>query len=356
MNNTRVIDADGHVFEPESVWETHLDPKYQDRRPRLVRDNRGTTRYMLEGRLIPQGEGMGAWAPEGIFEATTHRDGGFDPKLRLVDMDTEGIDVAVLYGSFGLALWQAQDPAFATALCRAYNDWLTEYCSADPTRLKGIPALPFQDLPRALDEGKRVVRDLDMVGINLLSNMQGRGAHHPSLDPVYALACDLGVPITFHAGGGQFVEPRLDNYAISHTMAFPFDIMYGLACLLCGGVMERFPDLRVAFLEAGCGFFPYFLERLDEHFEKRRGEMPIPRKPSEYVEQGRVLVSCEPDEGSIAFVAESVGADKILYASDYPHWDCEFPDSVHKIRDRPDLDDASKDQILGDNAAAFFGI
>ena len=73
MSEQRVIDTDGHVFEPESLWEEYLEPKYRERRPRIVLDNRGTTRYMLEGRLIPPGEGRGAWAPEGIREATTHR-------------------------------------------------------------------------------------------------------------------------------------------------------------------------------------------------------------------------------------------------------------------------------------------
>jgi predicted TIM-barrel fold metal-dependent hydrolase len=356
MSEQRIIDVDGHVFEPESVWEEHLEAKYLDQRPRIVIDNRGTTRYMLEGRLIPPGEGRGAWAPEGIREATTHRDGGFDPKLRLVDMDTEGIDVAVLYGSFGLALWQAQNPPFAAALCRAYNDWLTSYCSSDPKRLKGIPALPLLSMDEALVEARRAIGELGMVALPLLSNTAGRGADDPYLDPVYELAQELDVAVTFHAGGGGFVEQRFDNYALSHTCAFPFDIMYGITCVLCGGVLERFPRLRVSFLEAGCGFFPYYLARLDEHFEKRAGEMPIPRRPSEYVEQGRVLVSCEPDEHAIAYVCETLGSDKILYASDYPHWDADFPNTVTAISEREDLSDEAKRNILGANAARFLKI
>jgi predicted TIM-barrel fold metal-dependent hydrolase len=353
MPDFPVIDADGHVFEPESVWEQYLDPKWVDRRPRLVEDNRGTSRYMLEGRLIPPGEGMGEWAPEGIFEATTKRDGGFDPKLRLEDMDTEGIDVAVLYGSFGLALWQAQDPDFAVALCRAYNDWLADYCRTDPARLKGIPALPLANMTAAVDEAKRCIDELDMVAISLLSNTRGRGAHSNYLDPLYALAQEKDVPVTFHAGGGRFVEDRFDNYALSHTIAFPFDIMYGLTCVLGGGVLDRFPELRVSFLEAGCGFFPYFLDRIDEHHEKRDGEMPSKRRPSEYVAEGRVLVSCEPEEEAIEYVVRRLGADKVIYASDYPHWDADFPNSVRSIDEREDLSAEAKRAILGGNAAKF---
>ncbi len=355
MSHAPIIDADGHVFEPEQVWEEYLDKNFVDRRPRIVRDNRGTTRYMLEGHLIPPGEGRGAWAPEGICEATTHRDGAFDPKLRLEDMDTEGIDIAVLYGSFGLALWQAQDPDFAIALCRAFNDWLTDYCRTDPARLKGTPALPLADMSAAVEEARRAVSELGMVALTLMCNTQGRGANDPYLDPIYAVAQELDVPVTFHAGGGGFVEERFSNYALSHTCAFPFDIMYAITCVLGGGVLERFPQLRVSFLEAGCGFFPYHLDRLDEHFEKRAGEMPTSRPPSDYVTEGRVLVSCEPGEHAIAYVSERVGSDKILFASDYPHWDADFPNSVRAISEREDLSDDVKQNILSRNASAFFG-
>ena len=73
MDSLRVIDADGHVFEPDSLWERYLEARFRDRRPRLVRDERGTTRYLLDGLTIPPGTGRGAWAPEGIMEASLHR-------------------------------------------------------------------------------------------------------------------------------------------------------------------------------------------------------------------------------------------------------------------------------------------
>ena len=141
-----VIDADGHVFEPDWIWERYIEPRYVDRRPRLVRDERGTTRYQLEGLTVPQGTGRGAWAPEGIQEASLHREGGSEPKARLVDMDTEGIDTAILFGTFGLALWLPEDREFSHALCRAYNDWLADYCETDRSRLKAVAALPLRSI------------------------------------------------------------------------------------------------------------------------------------------------------------------------------------------------------------------
>lgn len=351
----RVIDADGHVFEPDWIWERYLDPRWLDRRPRLVRDDRGTTRYQLDGLHVPQGTGRGAWAPEGIQEASLHREGGVDPKARLVDMDTEGIDTAVLFGTFGLALWLPEDPDFSLALCRAYNDWLADYCRTDASRLKATASLPLRSIDASVEEARRAVVELGCVALTLPVNILGRNPDDPAVFPLYELAQELDVPVTFHAGGGRFAEDRFtDAYAIAHTVCFPMDILFGLTTLLCGGVLERFPRLRIGLLEAGCGFLPYYLERLDEHFEKRRGEMPIARSPGETFAEGRCLLSCEPEEKSLAWVISCVGADKILYASDYPHWDCEFPDSVRAISERAELDDGAKRAILCENARRLF--
>ena len=109
VEDHQVIDLDGHVFEPDSLWDEHLHPAYKRRRPQLRIDDRGTTRYEIDGRLIPPGTGRGAWAPEGIMEATTHRDGGIDPKARLADMDAEGIESAVLYGAASLGFYALDD-------------------------------------------------------------------------------------------------------------------------------------------------------------------------------------------------------------------------------------------------------
>src|SRR5262249_58123085 len=113
----------GTVSEPDSPGADSLAPESQTRRPRLRIDDRGTTRYEIDGRLIPPGTGRGAWAPEGIMEATTHRDGGIEPKARLADMDAEGIDQAVLYGAASLGFYALDDAAYSLALCRAYPDW-----------------------------------------------------------------------------------------------------------------------------------------------------------------------------------------------------------------------------------------
>ncbi len=351
-----VIDVDGHVWEPDEAWVTHLDARFQDRRPRIVTDDRNTTRYLVEDRLVPAGRGRAAWAPEGFREASLHRPGGVDPQARLADMDEDGIDVAVLYGTLALGLWSIRDLDLQTACCRAFNDWLASYCAADPTRLRAAAALPLASIPAAVAEAERAVRDLGAVVLTIHGAVAGRNLDDEELSPLYAAAQDLDVALGVHAGGtGLAIDRFVDQYALAHACAFPMDIMLGATTLLGGGVLEAFPRLRVALLEAGCGWFPSFLERLDEHYEKRGAEMPVRRRPSEFVAEGRVVVSCEPEEHGIAYAAERLGPGVVVYASDYPHWDAEFPGSVAAIADRDDLEPSTRRAILGGNARRLLG-
>ena len=351
----RVIDADGHVFEPDELWEEHLDPAFMDRRPRIVRDERGTTRYEIGGFMVPPGTGRGAWVPEGIREASLHREGGVDPELRLADMDEEGIDVAILYATAALGLYAITDIDLSIACCRAFNDWLAAYCATDPSRLKGTPVLPLRSIPDSVDEARRAIEELGFASITVMCAVFDRNPDAPENDALYELAQQLDVPVGFHAGGARFCYDRfVDSYATLHALEFAFDVMFAASTVVCGGVLERFPDLRCLFLEAGAAWGPYLFERLDEHWEKRPQEMPlITKAPSEYLADGRVVVSCEGEQ-HLPHTLAGLGPQAVVYASDYPHWDAEFPETVRNITARDDLDDEQKAAVLGDNAARIY--
>jgi hypothetical protein len=141
-------------------------------------------------------------------------------------------------------------------------------------------------------------------------------------------------------------------------VSFPFDQMTAMTALVSGGVFDRHPKLRVAFLEAGVGWVPYFVDRLHEHFEKRGDWIPNGwrRDPRHYVEAGNVWVSCEPEEPILPAVAEILGPDFIMYASDYPHWDGDWPESTKPLRTRADLGEALRAKIAGANARRFYGL
>ena len=351
-----VIDVDGHTFEPDDLWERYLPRSLHDRRPRLVRDDRGTTRYQLEGRMIPPGTGRGAWVPEGMRESSVHREGAVDPLLRLDDMDTEGIDIAVLYGVVSLGFYAMDDRELCNAVCRAYNDWLADYCAADPARLKGTPSLPLKWIDDACAEAERTVRDLGFVSITVPCAVGERNADDPENSALYELAQELDVPVGFHAGGGRFAHKNfVDAYAQLHALEFPFNIMFAMTTVLCGGVLERFPRLRVALLEAGVGWAPYFLERLDEHYEHRSHEFPnITKAPSAYFAEGRMFVSTE-GEDHLPFAIDALGDSSIVWASDYPHWDSSFPRSVTKVTERRDLTAEQLRTLFETNPKRLYG-
>ena len=134
--------------------------------------------------------------------------------------------------------------------------------------------------------------------------------------------------------------------------------MTAMTALISGGVFDRHPRLRVAFLEAGVTWVPYFLDRLHEHWKKRGDWIANGwrRDPRDYVAAGNVWVSCEAGETLLPAVVDALGADFILYASDYPHWDSEFPDSAKTLRERTDLAADAKAQMLGANAKKLFGL
>ena len=192
--------------------------------------------------------------------------------------------------------------------------------------------------------------------------LRERNLDHPDLDPFYAAAADLDMPLGVHGAPGIHLPKigvdRFTNYIQVHCISFPFDQMTAMTALVSGGVFDRHPRLRVAFLEAGVTWVPYFIDRLHEHWEKRGDWIPNGWRhdPRHYVEAGNVWVSCEPEEPILPAVAEILGDDFIMYASDYPHWDGAWPESTKPLRSRADLSEATRAKVAGGNARRFYGI
>src|SRR5205807_3993142 len=138
---------------------------------------------------------------------------------------------------------------------------------------------------------------------------------------------------------------RMEKYSYVHMTAFPFELMIALMHLIGEGVFDRYPRLKVAFMEGGAGWIPFWAERLDEHQEKLRPQWPdLQRKPSEIIQSDQVSFTCEPEEHTLPYVLDTVGASQVMYASDYAHWDCEFPESVRMLRSIPGLGEPQQRQ------------
>ena len=364
-----VIDADGHILEPLELWDNYIDPAFRSRAPQVFIDENGRERLRVEGKVVGSPFGIGRLGAIGLRDGLVReamkycegRKGGFDPHARIVDLDVDGIDAAFLYPSIGLFSGAVADPALAAAMCRAYNRWLADYCAPYPDRLFGVAMLPMQSIDYAIEEMRFARKELGMRGGFLRPNpYNNRMAGHRDYDPFWAAAQDLDFAIGFHEGGASGMptvgvdrfESRGAKHIVSHTM----EMMLVSLSVIWDGVCERFPQIRIGFMESGGGWIAPWLDRMDRHFDDQGfNDSGLTIRPSELF-QRNCWISFEPVEQSLNVLADYIGPNKILWATDYPHPDGFFPGAPQMIADRPGLSAATKHGILAGGAMAFYGL
>jgi uncharacterized protein len=338
------VDADGHILEPPDLWETYLEAKYRDRALRIVIGDDGLEALEIDGqmsRLSRRGSPsiLGAMGDPDLRAIQLDPDrtylkeapfGSMDPVERLALLDAEGIDAAILYTTVGL-LWEAEleDPELSQAYTRAYNRWICEFCSGSDRLVPtahlslGDPAAAARELARAVGEGAKGAYVCPFTH-------DGRPLGHPDNAPVFAAAQDLGVPFAIHPtfepqwtkgtrmGGWEHVRQLrlLASVTASDGVRHQFTTLFDY------GVFDTFPDLKVIVLESGGGWIGYWLDRIDAVYGHTYigTRVPLAHKPSDYFRE-RVWISCDPDERTIPHLAERFGADRFVWASDFPHAD-----------------------------------
>ena len=367
-----VVDADGHVLEPEDLWERELPSHLRERgiRVRWNADTGWEERFVEDRMLSDRGiAGLGnagqSYADFG--RGTRYADlnpAGFDPKERVRVLDEEGIDLSVLYPGLGLALGGIQDPELAAASCRVYNEWIADFVSHAPDRLQGVGALPIQDVDAAIEEVGRI-RDLGLRAAFVRPNPSGgRALHDRHFDPVYATLAEADMPLAFHPAG-HFDLPgasqRLGDlmaFGTHHALILFFDSYLTLSNLVYGGVLERHPDLTVAVLECGGGWIGHWMDRLDEFLESYEWalEAPLSLKPSEYFRR-QCVVSFDPGEHTAPLLHRFAGEDTFVWASDFPHSDAKYPGVVDELREYTEgMDETARAKLFGLNALRLYGI
>lgn len=355
-----VIDADAHVVT-RGAESLELIRSVLERWPEQVSVRTdGVPGLVIEGRGYPQLDGPGAGCPPGsglvegdISPAT--------PDGMLADAARDGIDEMVLFPGFGHFALSITDEKLAVDVARSYNQWLADFCARGHGRLHGAAVLPI-DFPAAAAELAGESRALGLVAGVIPPAPRTGNLDSRAFDEVYAAAVDADLPLTVHGGPGVHLEKpgydRFTNYIQVHCVSFPFEQMVAMTALVTGGVFERHPRLRCALLEAGAGWLPYFVERLHEHWERRGDWIPggWRRPPAEYVRAGNLYVTCESDERMLPAVIDALGADCLMFASDYPHWDSAWPESTRALRERADIDADAREAILSGNARRFYGL
>jgi uncharacterized protein len=361
----RIIDADSHVLEWEIPWRDLLPEPYKARAPLFLQDaGAGRRGLLIDGRIVPTPAGRACGMTRAVQLPATYvrTTGRSDPAQRLKDLDAEGIECAVQFGSIPfLSVHFLYDKDLAGAIATVYNDWLGDFCSKDPARLKGIALIPLQDPAQAAAELRRAVLKHKFVGVAVGTHSSlGKNIDHRDYDPVFAEAERLGVAVCVHAGAGDGVPAgtdRFDNAFYTHAIAHPFEQMIGSMCLVVGGVLDRFPRLRVGFMEAGVGWVAYWAHRLDEHYELLGSAVPwLTKPPSEYLRSERVFYAFEPEDPLVAHACATMGADRFLFSTDYGHPEAKFPNTVKMMNERSDIPKEVFPKIMGENAARFYGI
>ena len=372
-----IYDADAHVMMSPRMWQD-LPETIWPRRPRPVQieDPEGLggwqSSWFVEGRLTPHLWGSGS-QPANTPATTNPTFPGTDaslpieigsrdlsrPELRLKDLDRMGIDTTVLYPST-LYATMTDDPELEAHLFRAYNRYMGASCRANPKRLKWAGLLPL----RHAGEGRQAVVEMKELGASaavVFGTAGDRLISDPFFSPIFDELTRTGLPLSIHFGMSY---PPLREH--SRTMfsgqfiGMTLPVFLGFYAAIGGGLLDRYPSLKIAFLEFGSEWILYAVPRMElfRKMARRRGApwpSDMPQKEIlDYVRSGRLFITCEGEDALLPQEIELVGEDHLLFASDMPH--PELRDNAAKeILERRDLSPGQKRKILCDNATRFYG-
>ncbi len=387
-----IMDSDLHMMEPDDLWARYLDEPYRTANPpkffggqqEKLTDNsedKGNTDAIagmeVQGLAIPaHATQLGATISSRELQRRSRarhphfrvaRARGYDPSSTLTAMNIEGIDVAVMYGTRGRQILCHDNlaPDYAAALARAYNNWAADYCKTDPQRLKFAAQIAMHDVPRAVEEARRSVAELGAVAVIGTPNpVNGQHLHDEACEPLWGELERLNVPIGFHPTGNTSLKDDMGTryvghvnfHPIAHAIRNPVELMGAIASMTTGGVLERHPKLRCAFLEGTAGWLYWWLWQLDDQWEKFGPgcERQISMLPSEYFKR-QCYIALDVDEEPAVDVVNKLGAEYFVVSSDYPHPDGAFPEATQQFLGLP-LSDEQRRKILWDNCARLYDI
>ena len=360
---TTIYSCDDHLdlyAVPRDLWESRLPRALVERGPRVVTDD-GPPQWMCDGRIMGRsGQGKSAVAKSlsAIGRAGIEDDGfrAGTPKLRLQDMDRDGLAASVIYGPLSLG-FPIADAELQRACYAAWNDWaVDEFNATDPNRLCVLAFLPNHspeaaaaELARCAQRGHRgaiiAAFDTDLAD--------------PAWDRLWSTAEETGVPLSFHIKGGTSskLSYQLGKWqSAAYATVLPLQLDEPLAIMIFSGALERHPGFTLVLAESGVGWLPYFLARMDLEWEALRDKLDYaPAIPPSELFRRQVVATFEEESLAAQFIP-LLGADACMWASDYPHTDSTFPNSRAAIEHSfGTLPEADRRKITATNCARLYG-
>ena len=366
-----LISADSHMCEPPDLWTSRMDSRYRERAPRIRRNPNGLTGSFFTCEDLPPFRVSGAWAAGKTFDKAFMEagmddalPGGFEPSARIKDMDEDGIVAEVLYTTCGFVLFWIEDGEFQNACFRAYNDWLADFVSHDPKRFYGLGLISLIDLDQAEKELTRC-REIGLSGGMIWAKPpDDKPYSSPEYDRFWAAAQDLNMPLSLHTLTGKGKESQQDEKAgvaelYTRMVLRPGEIQHSFLTLVFGGVLERFPNLKVVSAEGDIAWIPHVLERADRYgrrFAKAYDAGKLSLTPTEYFQ--RQFYGCFIDDPLGLDIYHYSGlADTLMWSTDYPHQASTFPNSRKFVDEKfAKVPENDRVKIVHDNAARLYGI
>jgi predicted TIM-barrel fold metal-dependent hydrolase len=377
MADYPIISADSHIVEPPDMYESRIQPRFRDRAPRMER------------RKTPGGRDYDAWVIDGMQVGTLGavmqagqrfedpsaidflgvwedvRRGAYDAEAMLRENEEDGVWGSVLQPSQGLFWYRMPDSALLSEICRVYNDWIADFCKANPGRLKGIAMLNIDDVEEGCQELERCAA-MGLVGAFIpVSPLPERPYRHPIYDRFWWTAQECGIPLLLHIATNRSGVPgceftmnvgELTGAGRSTTDHW---VRYSLSAMVFAGVFDRYPRLKVGSVEHETAWIPHWLKQMDFTYLER----PVFTKgwksregmlPSEYWRRNMFVEFMEDDLG--VQMRDHIGVENMLWGSDYPHAESTWPrsqDFISRIFKGAPPEDVRK--ITCDNAAKMFG-
>ena len=377
MAEYKLISADSHIVEPPDMYAGRIAPKFRERAPKMER------------RTTPTGREYDAWVINGMqvgtlgavmqagqrFEDPSQidflgvwedvRKGGYDPHAMIKENEKDGVWGSCLQPSQGLFWYRVPDSELLSAICGAYNDWITDFCKPYPERLKGIGMLNVDDVDEACQELERC-KQLGLVGVFIpVSPLPDRPYRHPVYERLWWTAQDADMPLLMHIATNRSGVPgceftmNIGELTGAGRSTTDHWVRYSLSAMLFAGVFDRYPRLKVGSVEHETAWIPHWLKQMDFTYRER----PVFTKgwksregmlPSDYWRRNMFVEFMEDDLG--VEMRKHIGVENMLWGSDFPHAESTWPQSkqfLDRIFDGVPEEDRRK--ITSGNAAKLFG-
>ena len=370
MSSYRLVSSDSHIMEPPDLWLKHIDPEYKDRAPKVVREGDfdqwyadGDIKFGVVGANTQAGRRFEA--PETIRTEGLYEDvllGGMDPHAHVKDMDIDTVAGGIIFPSMGLSIWVIPSSDLLSAVFRAYNDWLAEFCSPYPGRLRGLAMLNIDSVEDGVNELKRA-KTIGLAGAMIPQRPIFGRYDSPMYEPLWNTAENLDMPLAIHIGTSRW---HPNNATLFGNARGPvefinqeYDMKDNITAILCSDLFERHPDLKIGVAEYEVSWAPYLLNRMDRIYKERPNRFFSRYKnaalPSDFF-KSNMFISFQEDDLGVA-LRHYVGVNTLMWGSDYPHAESTFPKS-REIVDRilEGVPEEEKIMIAGENCANMFHV